>query len=254
MELMGNIGGETRFSLYNDAGFNTVFIDTDSSNNGRMWIRNSTGAIQSSASVDASGGRLEINNTAGSSRVDLEVEADGGQVQLFSPSGVVTIELDADYAGTGDGRVITDELQITGGSDLSEQFEVEHADLEPRPGMVVCINPDKPGELLVSAKAYDRCVAGIISGANGIKPGLLMGQKNTEADGRLPVALTGRVYVRVTDANGSIEPGDLLTSSDEPGKAMKVTDFAKAQGAIIGKAMTRVDEKSGMVLVLVGLQ
>jgi hypothetical protein len=35
---------------------------------------------------------------------------------------------------------------------------------------------------------------------------------------------------------------------------MKVTDFAKAQGAIIGKAMTRADAKTGMVLVLVGLQ
>jgi hypothetical protein len=35
---------------------------------------------------------------------------------------------------------------------------------------------------------------------------------------------------------------------------MKVTDHAKAQGAIIGKAMTALAEGRGLVLVLVTLQ
>jgi hypothetical protein len=35
---------------------------------------------------------------------------------------------------------------------------------------------------------------------------------------------------------------------------MKVTDYPRAQGAIIGKAMTALESGSGTVLVLVNLQ
>ena len=68
------------------------------------------------------------------------------------------------------------------------------------------------------------------------------------------VALSGRVYVLADAASGPIKPGDLLTTSDTPGCAMKVTDHGKAQGAILGKAMGSLNEGKGMVLVLVSLQ
>jgi hypothetical protein len=55
-------------------------------------------------------------------------------------------------------------------------------------------------------------------------------------------------------ANGPIQPGDLLTTSSVPGHAMKVGDHAKAQGAILGKAMGSLAQGRGMVLVLVSLQ
>ena len=97
-------------------------------------------------------------------------------------------------------------------------------------------------------------MAGIISGAGGVKPGMLMGQKGSSADGAFPVALTGRVYVWADASNGPIQPGDLLTTTDAPGHAMKVTDYARAHGAIIGKAMTSLQEGTGLVLVLVALQ
>jgi hypothetical protein len=65
---------------------------------------------------------------------------------------------------------------------------------------------------------------------------------------------SGRVYCRADASHGAIEPGDLLTISSTPGHAMKATDPAKAQGAIIGKAITRLKEGKGLVLVLVTLQ
>ncbi len=153
-------------------------------------------------------------------------------------------------------RTITGVLEITGGSDLSEQFEVNanKPDLAPTPGMVVSIDPESPGDLVVSSKAHDRKVAGIISGAGGVQPGMLMGQKGSKADGINPVALTGRVYALVDASYGAIEPGDLLTTSDTPGHAMKVTDYTKSQGAIIGKAMSSLDKGKDLVLVLVTLQ
>ena len=68
------------------------------------------------------------------------------------------------------------------------------------------------------------------------------------------VALSGRVYALADASGGAIEPGDLLTTSETPGHCMKATDHAKAQGAIIGKAMSSLNDGKGMVLVLVSLQ
>jgi hypothetical protein len=120
--------------------------------------------------------------------------------------------------------------------------------------MVVSIDPARAGKLRVSAGEYDRTVAGVVSGAGGVKPGMMMGQIGTVANGDHPVALTGRVYCWCDASNGAIQPGDLLTTSSTPGHAMKVADHDKAAGAIIGKAMTPLAEGKGLVLVLVSLQ
>ena len=46
------------------------------------------------------------------------------------------------------------------------------------------IDAENPGKLKISEKSYDRCVAGIISGAGGINPGMIMGQSGTIAANR----------------------------------------------------------------------
>jgi hypothetical protein len=161
-----------------------------------------------------------------------------------------------------DGQVSVRTLQIRGGADLSENFDVRGAEMlragaaagEVPPGTLVAIDPAHPGKLVVSHRAYDRRVAGIVSGAGGVSPGMVLGQAGTLADGKHPVALTGRVYCWVDASHGPVEPGDLLTTSDTPGHAMKVTDPGKAQGAIVGKAMTSLQSGTGLVLVLVTLQ
>ena len=155
-----------------------------------------------------------------------------------------------------DGHLSAPVLEIRGGADLSEQFEIrkprEAISLEA--GMVVVIDQDNPGRLMISSRPYDRRVAGIISGAGGLSTGMLMGQKGSQADGAHAVALTGRVYCLADASNGAIKPGDLLTTSKLPGHAMKVTDHARAQGAILGKAMSSLKSGQGLVLVLVTLQ
>ncbi len=146
-------------------------------------------------------------------------------------------------------------LQITGGSDFAENFDVGAASVTAiQPGMVVAIDPVNPGKLSLSHRAYDHRVAGIISGAGNVETGMRMGQAGTLADGKHPVALSGRVYVWADATRGAIRPGDLLTTSTTPGHAMKVGNSAKAQGAIIGKAMTGLKTGKGLVLVLVTLQ
>ena len=120
--------------------------------------------------------------------------------------------------------------------------------------MVVVLDPRHPGRLRLSTSACDRKVAGVISGAGGVNPGMIMGQQATIASGSRPVALTGRVYCRCDATSGPIEVGDLLTTSDIPGHAMRVRDHQAAQGAILGKAMSTLAEGQGLVLVLVSLQ
>jgi hypothetical protein len=165
------------------------------------------------------------------------------------------------YALVAAGKARVNTIEIIGGSDLAEPFDVAHVDEQGseqdiESGMVVVIDPANPGSLKVSTSANDRKVAGIISGANDLAPGMVMKSEGAEhADGDHPVALTGRVWCWCDAASAAIEPGDMLTTSDTPGHAMKVADLAAAQGAIIGKAMTPLAAgERGMVMVLVNLQ
>ena len=218
--------------LYNDDGDATVYLDGHS----------------------GGGGYISVRNTNGVSRVivDGQSTAGSGAIFLYDGAGANTISLVGDVSG--EGKITTQVLQITGGSDLSESFDVNAVHETLKPGMIVCIDSNNPGELVTSSKAYDRTVAGVISGAGGVKPGMLMGQKGSKADGEHPVALTGRVYCYVDADEGAVRPGDLITTSATPGHGMKVSDHAKAQGAIIGKAMTPLEKGRGLVLVLVSLQ
>jgi hypothetical protein len=154
------------------------------------------------------------------------------------------------------GEITATVVAITGGSDVAEPYEVASAgDVKPLPGYVVAIDTAHVGQMRVAARAYDKTVAGIISGANGINPGITLRQKGTVADGALPVASIGRVWCWCdADANGAIEAGDMLTTSDTPGHAMKVSDYNKANGSVIGKAMSSLKSGKGLVLVLVSLK
>ena len=147
-------------------------------------------------------------------------------------------------------------INIIGGSDVAEPYKISPVGKTvPLPGMVVALDAVHVGQMRVAAAAYDRTVGGIISGANGINPGITLTQRGTIADGSLPVASVGRVWCWCdADANGPIVVGDLLTTSHTPGHAMRVTDYNRANGATIGKAMSPLKKGKGLVLVLVSLK
>lgn len=153
------------------------------------------------------------------------------------------------YAGYFAGLTHVGVLEISGGSDVAEKFSVATA---AEPGTVVSIDAEHTGALKVSAGAYDRTVAGVISGANHLSAGMVLPDAGG-VTGALPVAMAGRVWVRCNDSNGAIHPGDMLTTSDIAGTAMRVTDFARSEGATIGKAMSPLAHGSGLVLALVNL-
>lgn len=165
--------------------------------------------------------------------------------------GQTLMTLDGENGLFVEGRASVCALTNRGGCDVAEPFQMKEHGLAK--GSVVVIDDEHPGRLKLSTLACDTRVAGIISGANGVNPGIALHQEGL-IEGGQNVALSGRVYVHADAAFGAIKPGDLLSTSITPGHAMKVTDHGKAQGAILGKAMTPLTAGSGMVLVLVTLQ
>jgi hypothetical protein len=149
-------------------------------------------------------------------------------------------------AGRFDGTV-----KITGGADLAEQFAINGEAVAP--GTLLIIDADHPGQLKASHSAYDTAVIGIVSGANGVQPGLVLYQEGV-LEGETDVAIAGRVYVLAEAISGAIKPGNMLTTSNVAGHAMAANDRDRAYGAVIGKALTGLDSGTGMVLVLVNLQ
>ncbi|GEM_PF-4611726 len=59
----------------------------------------------------------------------------------------------------------------------------------------------------------------------------------------VPVGLVGRVPVKVSTENGSIEVGDYLTTSSTPGVAMRAT----RAGPVVGKALQSFDDRGSNV-------
>ncbi len=202
-------------------------------------------------------GRLGINNPNPSHPLDVNGTMVVRQEALFSSDNNYSDpEIGVRRAIKARGGIATDTLTISGGSDVAEPYRIAATGgVAPTPSMVVCINPDKPDEMRVSSVASDRTVGGIISGANGVRPGMILRQPGTVADGDMPVARVGRVWVWCdADANGAVVPGDLLTTSGTPGHAMRVSDHSVSRGAVIGKAMSPLAKGKGLVFVLVTLQ
>jgi hypothetical protein len=136
------------------------------------------------------------------------------------------------------------------GADCAEQFDVANAD-SVEPGTVMALG--EGGILEPSQFAYDKRVAGVVSGAGSYKPGIVLDKQESQPN-RKPIALVGKVYCKVDAQYGAVETGDLLTTSPTPGHAMKATDQLKAFGAVIGKALRPLKEGQELVSILTALQ
>jgi hypothetical protein len=120
-------------------------------------------------------------------------------------------------------------------------------------GTVVVLDPARSNQVIASTTPYDTRVAGVISPM----PGIALGE---EGVGRLLVATTGRVKVRVDASNGPINIGDLLVTGGKEGSAVKsvpayIGGFKMHRpGTLIGKALEPLAAGRGEILVLLSLQ
>lgn len=213
---------------------------TGPANPGIRFVSDNSGSLGTSWALDqeSTTGDFRIRDSF-DARTRFTIKGSTGFVGIGTST--PTTKLDVDGAVT-----------IRGGADIVEGFE-SICDTAFEPGTVLVIDPANPGMLMCAEGAYDKKVAGVVSGAGGVQPGIKLGQSGV-LDGDIPVAMTGRVYVKCSTENGSIEPGDLLTTASLAGHAMKATDDARSNGTVIGKAMGTLNSGEGLVLVLVNLQ
>ena len=158
---------------------------------------------------------------------------------------------------TGDNDIPVGNINIRSGGDVilgdcAEDFDVAPvAQIEP--GSVVVITAARA--ISHSSQAYDRRVAGVVSGAGNHRPAIVLDKRaSAHADSRVPIALLGKTYCKVDASYGPIELGDLLTTSPTPGHAMKATEPEKCFGAVIGKALHPLKAGQGLIPILVALQ
>jgi hypothetical protein len=120
-------------------------------------------------------------------------------------------------------------------------------------GTVVVIDAQVNNHVSPSSTPYDTRAAGVVS-AN---PGVILGQRG---EGKVMVATTGRVRVRVDATRAPIRVGDLLVTSDKEGVAMRSMPVdlggtpIHRPGTLIGKALEPLASGTGEILVLLSLQ
>jgi hypothetical protein len=120
-------------------------------------------------------------------------------------------------------------------------------------GTVVVLDAARTNHVVASAGAYDTKVAGVVSA----EPGVILG---VAGEGKLKVATTGRVKVKVDATRAPVEVGDLLVTSGVEGLAMKSVPVdlggtpIHRPGTIIGKALEPLEKGTGEILVLLSLQ
>lgn len=186
------------------------------------------------------GGALGINHE-GVQKIALYWNSDGNV--CIGTTSRSSLEVKGDIKVAGD-------IFLTNGADCAEDFEIIGAETV-QPGTVMII--DRDGALQPSQQAYDKRVAGVISGAGDFHPGITL-DRHKDQSNRLPLALNGKVYCKVDAEYNPVEVGDLLTTSNTNGHAMKAEDRDKAFGAVIGKALNELKDGKGLIPILVALQ
>jgi hypothetical protein len=236
------------FESNGKAGFS--FLTPGGGNDGKIHFSRpgSVGDGTIAYRFDGDSGNGQLSLGAGKNEFFHIVGGSGGEVGIGTSNPQAKLDVAGDI--WADGQLSASVVEIRG-ADLAEGYRVSGKDVKP--GMVVRIDPHNPGNMIVSSRAYDNTVAGVISGAGTLHAGIVLGKSETN-ELLHPIALAGRVYCYVDTTNGPVKPGDLLTTSIIPGNATKATSRRKGQGAILGKAMSSLEKGSGLVLVLVSLQ
>ncbi len=174
---------------------------------------------------------------------------EGTGVMGESVKGIGVIGKGAKLAGYFEGDVeVTGDIRLAN-ADCAEDFDISEAE-QIEPGTVMVLGEE--GKLEQSQRAYDKRVAGVISGAGSYKPGIVLDKQSK--GNRKPVALLGKVYCKVDASYGAVEIGDLLTTSPSRGHAMKANDPLKAFGSVIGKALRPLAEGQSLIPILIALQ
>ena len=194
----------------------------------RVYDKNEKTVVASAAS-EAGDALVWLNGSNGKRGLMLSTDSDGGSVSVSDKNEKTVVLLAADNDGAGVVRVNGKQVH-----DYAEIFDISSRQ-GLKPGSVVAYDPGTDGMVAASA-GNARQVIGVISGAGGFRPGMVIGSR---ADGSrdLPVAMSGVIYVRVSGEAGAVQAGDLLVPSSAAGVGMRAADSVAAAGKVFGKAL-----------------
>ena len=261
-------------------------MGVDATSNVYTWLQSrnqSNYATNYSLALNPNGGNVGIGSVAPNYKLDVQ----GGSI---NSSGGLCIAGDCKTAwsqvggsqwttsgttinyGTGNVGIatasptekldVTGNVKVTGNINATGTINAKYQDVAEwvdssqalPPGTVVVLDSAKSNQVIASSRRYDSHVAGVIS----LKPGVALGESG---EGRVLVATTGRVKVKVDAGNGPINIGDLLVTSGKEGVAMKSVPVKVGggvrmhrPGTLIGKALEPLQKGTGEILVLLSLQ
>ena len=244
--LTTNSGGVVQ--VKNTSGQARAVLSTGAGDSGDLTLFDSETRKRSEIASESNGNHsLKVYNEFGKRVAFIGQFSDGptGGMILYDKDGARVVSLGVRSNGEGFALISGESLR-----DYAEVLEISSRE-GIRPGSIVAYDSSTRG--LVAASASNaRRVIGVISGAGGLRPGMVIGSR---ADGShdIPVAMSGVIYARVSAEGGAVEPGDLLIPSSVPGVGMRAEDPARAIGSVFGKALEpwsgAADE--GLVLMLV---
>ncbi len=231
---IGSSGTPGNIFIKNDQGQDTIVMNGSSGNVG-IGGQGQAGDLF----VRDQNGNNIMHLKASTGNVGIGGHGESGDVFVKDKDGNNNIHLNGE---TGD-IILTN-------ADCAEEFDIDTTS-QHEPGTVMTI--DELGCLRCCNQSYDTRVAGVISGAGNYKPGILL-DRNGDSSGRRPIALVGKVFCKVDATGDAISVGDLLTTSENPGHAMRAVDQSRTPGTVIGKALAPLTGTVGLIPILVALQ
>lgn len=243
-------------SLTLGAGGSVTLTNADRGSSQSIFknVANSAGTTQFSAGSNTDSIRFQGNGgtTVSFDAATKKVIIDGS-TSTVSAANVSAGQFGQNTGGgnyTFPGNVIVNGNIAAKYQDVAEWVESSQ---ELPAGTVVVLDTTKSNRVVASTQSYDTRIAGVIS----LRPGLALGE---EGEGRVLVATTGRVRVKVDATNSPINIGDLLVTGDKEGVAIKSIPVEicgvriHRPGTLIGKALEPLTNGVGEILVLLSLQ
>jgi len=245
--------------MYGNVGIGTTSpgakldLRASASTSNQALVVTSTGSLANNDIV-----RMQILGLTNGFRMFQDVSSnviysfEGGNVGIgtIAPGQKLDVVGNINVSGSGGGNIT---LTGTINAKYQDVAEWVPASEQLSVGTVVVLDSTKSNQVTSSSVSYDTRVAGVVSE----QPGIALGEKS---EGKVLVATTGRVRVKVDATKGPIHIGDLLVTSDVPGVAMK-SEAVKLggveihrPGTLIGKALEPLEKGKGEILVLLSLQ
>ncbi len=209
----------------------------------------STGSAASFSNTTAGNSSATVSiSTNGNNSTALKVNHTGtnGNIAAFQSAGGNMARIDKTGKGFFNGGT------QTGGADVAEAFAVVGQRASYQPGDVLVIAPGHKRTVEKCSKPYSMSVIGV----HATKPGLLLTERDVEADldDLVPMGVVGVLPTKVCNEGGMISAGDLLVTSSREGYAMKADPEKLKFGMALGKALEDFSGTTGMIEVFVNVK